>query len=331
MKKITMFAEMALCGGMLVFCVNALAPGAAGQFIAHTVKKGETISLICIDYYGYFKPEHCTIILSDNPFIKDANVIFPGQKLRLRNPDYKPENAEASGPAIEKNIQATQGVVTYVEGDVFITPKSDNQKRKLASNTIVYPGDKVRTLKNGRVEIIIDRETVVRMRENTNLTVENFRDNHDNTGKTHVGFSLGTVWTKMKKFKDKVSRFELELPTAIAGVHGTVYEASVGKDTSAEVKVFDGEVAVSGASAPGGAFSAAGAAGEVRGPDEVAGPDEVSLEQWVQIVRDMQMIRIDKKGKPRAIETFAKDPRDSWERWNEERDRRIDEIFSETE
>jgi Uncharacterized protein conserved in bacteria len=331
MKTIKMFAEMILCGGILIFSVNALAPGAADQFIAHTVRKGETISLICIDYYGYFKPEHCTIILSDNPLIKDANMIFPGQKLRLRNPDYKPEKTEPADPVIEKKILATQGVVTYVEGDVFITPKSDNQKRKLASNTIVYPGDRLQTLKKGRVEIIINRETVVRMQENTHLTVEDFRDNQNNTGKTHVGFSLGTVWTKMKKFKDKVSRFELELPTAIAGVHGTVYEASVGKDTSAEVKVFDGEVAVSGASKPGKGAEATGAAEEVRGPDEVAGPDEVSLEQWVQIVREMQKIRIDKKGRPQAVEAFKKDRNDSWERWNEERDQRISEIFEEKE
>jgi hypothetical protein len=186
----------------------------------------------------------------------------------------------------------------------------------------------VQTMKNGRVEIIINRETVVRMRENTRLTIENFRDNRNNTGKSRVGFSLGTVWTKMKKFKDKISRFDLELPTAIAGVHGTVYEASVAKDTSAEVKVFDGEVAVSGASKGTGA-AAAGSAQEVRGPDEVAGPDEVSLEQWVQIVREMQKIRIDKKGNLQALESFKKDREDSWERWNEERDQRISEIFAE--
>ena len=329
MKKTGFFAEKVICSGILFLLAGAAAPGAGEQFIEHLVKKGETISLICIDYYGDFKAEYCTIVLSDNPLIKDANMIFPNQKLRLRNPDYKQEKTETAGPVIEKKILATQGVVTYVEGDVVITPKAGNHKQKLVSNTIVNPGDMVQTMKNGRVEIIINRETVVRMRENTRLTLENFRDNQNNTGKTSVGFSLGAVWTKMKKFKDKISRFELELPTAIAGVHGTVYEASVGKDTSAEVKVYDGEVAVSGAPPKGKDAAAAGAAEEVRGPDEVAGPDEVSLEQWVQIVHEMQKIRIDKKGKPQALESFKKDGSDSWERWNEERDQRISEIFSE--
>ena len=330
MKKIRFYIEIVLCCAIIILLVNAASPGTGEQFIEHNVKKGETISLICIDYYGYFKPEQCTIILSDNPLIKDANVIFPGQKLRLGKPDYKPETAEPpSATVIEKKVQATQGVVTYVEGDVAITPKAGDRKQKLSSNTIVYPGDMVQTMKNGRVEIIINRETVVRMRENTRLTIENFRDNQNNTGKSRVGFSLGTVWTKMKKFKDKISRFDLELPTAIAGVHGTVYEASVAKDTSAEVKVFDGEVAVSGASKAGTDAAAAGSAQEVSGPDEVAGPDEVSLEQWVQIVREMQKIRIDKKGKPQALESFKKDRGDSWECWNEERDRRISEMFAE--
>ena len=94
------------------------------------------------------------------------------------------------------------------------------------------------------MEIIINRETVVRLKEKTELVLDAYRNVASGRGKTKAGFSFGTVWTKMKKFQDKVSRFELELPTAIAGVHGTVYQTAVNADSSAEVKVFSGEVAV---------------------------------------------------------------------------------------
>jgi hypothetical protein len=329
MNKIKMSAGVVLSCAAIVMAVNGTSPrDGKERFFSHLVKNGETVSLICIDYFGSYTTEHRKLFLSDNPSIKNIDLIYPGQKLKLRNPDYTPEAADSAVPMVEKFMPVTQGVVTYVEGEAVIIPKGQKIKQKLASNTIVYPGDVIQTLANGKVEIIINRETVVRVRERTKLTLDNFRDLRTAGGLTRIGFTIGSLWTKMKKFKNKADRFELELPTAIAGVHGTVYEATINKDTSAEVKVFDGEVAVSGNAerarrAPGEGVT------EVSGPDEVAGPSEVSMEQWIQIVRDMQRIKIDKKGKPGGVESFQKDPNDSWEQWNEQRDARISEIFKE--
>jgi hypothetical protein len=295
----------------------------------HTVKKGETVSLICIDYFGYYGADLAKAILKDNPSLKDLNVVYPGQAITLHNPDFKSEKPAPVNPVFERRMQAMQGVVTYVEGDAMLIPKGGKAKQKLVPNTIVYPGDVVQTMASGRVEMIINRETVVRLKENTRMSIDAFRDMGNDAGRTKMGFSLGSVWTKMKQFRDKVSRFELELPTAIAGVHGTVYEATIDKDSSSEVKVYTGEVAVK--NNPAAKAFAAGEVGEVSGPGEVEGPREVSLEEWVTIVHDMQKIRIDKKGKPRAPEAFKKDAADSWEKWNLERDKRIGELFEESE
>jgi hypothetical protein len=325
MKIFKRIVEIAGCSAALLLFIHA-ASAPTEEFINHTVKKGETFSLLCIDYYGYYAPEYCSRFLRDNPSVKDINIIYMGQVLRFRNPDFNPAAEQSAAFTVEKKVSAIQGVVTFVEGDATITPKADNKKRALVSNTVAYPGDVIQTLANGKAEIILNRETVVRLRENTRLTIDGIRDNGADKGKTRIGFSIGSLWTKMKKFKDNVARFELELPTAIAGVHGTVYETTVNSDTSAEVKVFDGEVAVSNNPKVSGAPSGLT---EVKGPDEVAGPHEVSMEAWVQIVRAMQRITIDKKGTPRPMETFAKNPHDTWEQWNEERDHRIEEMFRE--
>ena len=295
----------------------------------HTVKKGETVSLICIDYYGYYGADLAKAILKDNPSLKDLNVVYPGQAITLHNPDYKSEKPVLANPVFERRVQAMQGVVTYVEGDAMLIPKGGKAKQKLVPNTIVYPGDVVQTMASGRVEMIVNRETVVRLKENTRMSIDAFRDMGNSTGRTKMGFSIGSVWTKMKQFRDQLSRFELELPTAIAGVHGTVYEATVDKDSSSEVKVYTGEVAVK--NNPAVKAAPAGGAAEVSGPGEVEGPREVSLDEWVTIVHDMQKIRIDKKGKPRAPEDFKKSDDDSWEKWNLERDKRIGELFEESE
>ena len=124
-----------------------------------------------------------------------------------------------------------------------------------------------------------------------------------------------------------MSRFELELPTAVAGVHGTVYQTSVSKDSSAEVKVFDGEVAVNNRSLSTG--EAGSGLSEVAAPDEVSGPSEVSMEQWTEIVRAMQKISIDKKGKPSSVQPFSRNASSTWEQWNTERDKRVAELFAE--
>ncbi len=331
MKKNRTISNAVLCCAVIVMAAGGTSRrGGGGRFLSHTVGIGETVSLICIDYFGSYTAVQSAHILSDNPSIKNIDLIYPGQELKLRNPDYSPQTADSGAPAVEKTVPVTQGVVTYVEGEAVIIPKNGQAKRKLFSNTIVYPGDVIQTLAQGKVEIIINRETVVRLRERTKLTLDSFRDLGSGAGKTRVGFSIGSLWAKMKKFKDKAERFELDLPTAVAGVHGTVYEATVNKDTSAEVKVFDGEVAVCG-KAGAGQSPPQGAPTEVGGPDEVAGPREVSMDQWVQIVREMQRIVIAANGRPGNVEPFQKAPDDSWERWNERRDARISEMFKERE
>jgi hypothetical protein len=167
---------------------------------------------------------------------------------------------------------------------------------------------------------------VVRVRENTALCINAFRAMERQKGETSMNFSLGAVWTKMKKFSDGVTRFRLQMPTAIAGVHGTVYQAAVGRDTSCEVSVYDGEVSVKGQK-PNDLQSVG--LHEISGPHEVEGPHEVSREEWERIVRSMERIHIDKKGRPSEATAFKQNPGDSWERWNLERDKRIAAMFGE--
>jgi hypothetical protein len=305
--------------------------------IVHKVRRGESVSLLCIRYYGHYTEEMGRAVKKMNPVIKDINLIFAGQQLSLPNPVRPASVPQAPSAAktdsaptaaiFEKKVNATQGVVTCVEGKAFVTSKSGIAKKKLTVNTLVCPGDVVETGRPGRVEIIINRESVVRIKENSRLAIEAFRDNAGQKGCTRIGFPLGTVWAKIKKFKDAISRFDLELPTAVAGVHGTVYQAGVAADSSAEVKVYDGEVAVKHRTSADDGETAG--ATEIPGPEEIKAPQEVSAEQWVEILRAMQRISIDKDGKPSPVQEFAADTGDSWEQWNEERDEEIEDIFKE--
>jgi phage tail protein X len=327
-KRYAVGAGFALLAAFVFFAAKPVPPET--PTIIHKVRKGESVSLICIRYYGHYSTAMGTAVQKMNPSVKNINLIFADQKLTLPNPEKPQAEAQAQAkPAMfEKKVNATQGVITCVEGKAFVTAKGA-AKKKLSVNALVYPGDVLQTGKPGRVEIIINRESVVRMKENSRLTIEAFRDNVGQKDRTRIGFPLGTVWAKIKKFKDAVSRFDLELPTAVAGVHGTVYQAEVDADSSAEVKVYEGEVAVKNRRASDDG-SVEGAV-EVPGPEELKGPREVSAEQWTHILRAMQLLSIDKDGRPSAVQAFAEDSSDSWEEWNEERDEQIGDIFEEEE
>jgi phage tail protein X len=334
-RHFTIAAAIAVSAAIVFFAASPVPPDSST--IVHKVRKGESVSLVCIRYYGHYTAAMGSAVKKMNPAVKDINLVLPGQKLTLPHPEKPPADAsvqaqvkvDTSKTAVlfEKKVNATQGVVTCVEGTAFVTAKGGAAKKKLIVNTLVYPGDVIETGKPGRVEIIINRESVVRMKENTRLIIEAFRDNSRQKGSTQVGFTLGTVWAKIKKFKDAVSRFDLELPTAVAGVHGTVYQAGVAADSSAEVKVYDGEVAVK--SRRGSDNGEVEGATEVPGPEELKGPREVTAEQWIEILRAMQRIAIDKDGRPSSVQEFTADTGDTWEQWNEERDEQIEEIFEE--
>ncbi|MGA2507297.1 MAG: FecR family protein [Chitinispirillaceae bacterium] len=328
-KHFAFYAAVVASAAIAFFAAAPMPPDAST--IIHRAKPGESVSLVCIRYYGHYTNTMGTVIQKMNPSIENIDLIFAGQKLTLPNPARpaaaaRPRTDTSLAAIFEKKIDATQGVVTCVEENAFITSHDGTPKKKLLVNTLVYPGDTIRTGSPGRVEIIINRESVVRMKENTRLIIEAFRDNISQKGSTQVAFPLGIVWAKIKKFKDAVSRFELELPTAVAGVHGTIYQTSVSMDTSAEIKVFDGEVAVK--NRPAATNDSVEGPTEVPGPGEIKGPAEVTLEQWTQIVRAMQELTIDKKGKPSSVQPFTRNDTDTWEQWNEERDKNIEEIFT---
>jgi hypothetical protein len=329
MNRKTFFSVTSFLAFFALIFIGAFKGNDDDTFFHHKVKKGETVSLLCIESYGYYSNDLGVAVAKDNPSIKDINLIFVGQKIQFRKPvtDTAKTAVKDSTEAevFCKKVAATQGVVTYVEGSAKLIKKGKSTSEKLLSNVVVHPGDVIKTGDDGRVELIINRESVVRLKENTELTIQAFRDLKKNEGKTSLNFSLGSIWSKMKKFKDKISRFELELPTAIAGVHGTIYQTTVNGDKSAQVKVYDGEVAVSGKKQK----KSTGKQGlhEINAPHQIPGPHQVSMEEWTRIVRAMQSITIDQNGIPSDPTTFKKAPDDNWEQWNEERDIRIAEMF----
>ena len=107
--------------------------------------------------------------------------------------------------------------------------------------------------------------------------------------------------------------FQVQMPNAIAGVHGTVFENAIAEDSTSSVSVYRGEVGVEGGPDRAGPHRS-------MAPTQVAGPKEISMGQWIKILKDNQRLTISKSGTAGESVQFKPDSASAWVKLNQERD-----------
>ena len=146
--------------------------------------------------------------------------------------------------------------------------------------------------------------------------------------KVKVDLGSGKIWANVKRLVTPDSRVEVKTVNAVAGVRGTVYRVNVEDDNSAMVKVYDGSVNVSGIqkepAKPSDQFTPPV---PVEGPRQVPPPyHEVTMEEWTVIVKAMQQVTISPQGVASKPQDFTpQQDMDDWVKWNQERDKQLDE------
>jgi hypothetical protein len=70
------------------------------------------------------------------------------------------------------------------------------------------------------------------------------RSTHDTQSRLRV--DMGRIWVRLRERLTGKSKFEVETPTVVAAVRGTVFSVAVGEDGASHVEVLEGEVAVAG-------------------------------------------------------------------------------------
>ncbi len=211
--------------------------------------------------------------------------------------------------------------VTYYTGDFRVQQPGRDAWKKAVINESLKSGEKVKTYDESRGEVAFADGSIIRIDANSNLDiVELKRDKAGQTAQAKVW--SGKVWASVNKASKK-TKFELESPTAVAAVRGTVFRMSVAEDMTTKVAVYAGEVKVE----PMPEFyqnqrkKEGGRSGEIQGPQQVEGPKEVSFEQWVQVVKAQMEITINPDG-TYGIVNFNPviDSQDEWVKWNQLRD-----------
>jgi hypothetical protein len=139
---------------------------------------------------------------------------------------------------------AEEGVIDLVKGRAEIVNDA-GEKRKAAEGGFIHSGDAVETGPESLVRIILADESVLEVKEFSRIEVTDSRANP--TGINTVVVYLGSLWASISKGDEADTKFEVQTPTAVAGVRGTIFTTGVGLDASTRLGVEQGRVRITSA------------------------------------------------------------------------------------
>jgi len=208
--------------------------------------------------------------------------------------------------------------VNYLEGKALV------QDKELQIGQFLTPPVEIKVKEKSKLELVLPDGSVLRFNENTTLTlVKALYDEKNSKREMKTQLMLGECWASVKKLMAKDNKFELETPTAVAGVAGTKYRAVVAAEYN-RFLVYDGKIQVgyrpvSEEYKPGKSLMAQ----RVSGPKKVEGPKRVSLQEWLVIVGAGYEFVLYPDGRFAPPKKFAleEDEQNPWVRWNKERDK----------
>lgn len=217
-----------------------------------------------------------------------------------------------------------KGLVTYTAGRVKKKPSNEDEWKNAAKDTTILSGDRLRTYQRSRAELELLKLDIIRMAPETIIDiVKLYEETKSKIKETQISLEKGDIWASVNKKKDN-AKFNISAPVAVAAITGTVLRMGVTADSMTTLKVYNGEVQITNAPERTDLVPKTIGVHEVPGPYEVPGPHEVSVEEWIYIVRNMQKIVIDNKGKVKEVGEFSKTDKDEmigWVKWNLERDK----------
>jgi hypothetical protein len=139
-----------------------------------------------------------------------------------------------------------KGRIEDVKGKVEIKKAGYPRFFPANKNTIVNPGDQIRTTAGAEAVVTLENMAVNGLGADTEYTLKSLEVNPETKSvQVSVEIPQGKLWSEVGHLKTEDSNYVVETPAAVTGVRGTVFRVEVEKDTSTtNVSVLSGEVAV---------------------------------------------------------------------------------------
>lgn len=223
---------------------------------------------------------------------------------------------------MELKIGKGEARINRLDGSAQVLRSGKTTWRSLKVKDTLQGGDEVRTGSRTRLELIMPDYSAVRFADNSHFKILQLQTGDETTPRNvKIHMAVGRSWTNLSRAIGKRGWFNLSCDNAVAGVRGTIYRMNVEQDKSALVRVYDGQVSVSGGGTDEERKPVLGPPQKVSGPKPVPGPRKVSMEEWVYIIKSMQQIRIGADGKADKPREFTEqEDRDDWVDWNKSQD-----------
>jgi len=171
-------------------------------------------------------------------------------------------------------------VVDERAGSVHVVRGTEAQAAVIG--TLVRAGDRVRTGANAQAGLHWADGTRLEMGPETELVIQRCRVNKVRKhSATHFRLNLGEVWIRLRGALHPGSKFEVETPTIVAAVRGTIFGVKVFRDGTSRLEIYEGQVDILDER---GQSMQAGISGECavigKGRFEVQRMSEAEADRW---------------------------------------------------
>jgi len=126
-------------------------------------------------------------------------------------------------------VAAQQATVTFLYGDVQVRHGTAGWT-PAHLNEVLKPGDAIKTGADARAEVSVGRGGYVRMDEKSHLLITHLQSD----GVTSFKALVGGIWVTIERALTGSSKFEVQMPSAVASVKGTVFRCYVSEDGECE-------------------------------------------------------------------------------------------------
>ncbi len=187
------------------------------------------------------------------------------------------------------------GTVSAIEGRVLVLHSGEYKWEVLKLKDKAYLHDQVRTKQNSKVEILFDDDSLITLAANSSLEIEEHIYNPDkNFRKSAFKLFAGKLRGLLARaFSSEISNFRVNTPTAVIGVRGTEFVASVVSQELTEVYCLKNEVKIKNLDSrvPGEINLIAGFASRIKAGTPPARPTVIDPAMLQQLKIDTRVLR----------------------------------------
>lgn len=141
-------------------------------------------------------------------------------------------------------------VVDVVDGQAEVLVHGEGDPISLEEGGLVRAGDLILTGPASSVELRWMRWAGgmrIRVEPNTRFWVtRSILNKSTDDEESRLRIDLGKIWLRLREALTGKSKFEVETPTVVAAVRGTVFSVAVADDGTSQVEVLEGEVEIAG-------------------------------------------------------------------------------------